>query len=911
MINTSAEYKIAITGERNFCIDDKITFPDGTIIHATKENNDLMSYSINSATSGSGNFEIGAAVIKKHMLQLNNMNDKYSSYDFTDADIRAQVGLQLENRREMLRKGTYRVVSAKTTGLTIDIEAYDYMLFFDQPYSKSTLSYPATINEIIADACRVCQMTYSAKTITLGDYEVTKRPDDEALTFRDMISYCAQIMCRFARINNLDELEFGWYNFDELKKISIINGGDFKNYQSGDKVDGGNFKDYQNEKSYDGGNFKDYQTVHHIYTQTNQTINTDDVTITGIKVSVEKEYYLHGEEGYVIAIESNPLIAPEQIQSVAESIGGKMVGRKFRPLSVSCQSDPSIEEGDIAVITDRKNNSYATVITNQTFTAGGLQNISCEAQTKVENNYTRYGAVTKVLASAKEQTQVQLKDYDLAAQQLGSIMAHSMGTYSTTEIDETDGSEIRYMHDKPLLKDSKTIWKQTLDAFAVSTDGGENWNSGMDKNGNVLATVLTAIGISFDWARGGTLTLGGVGNKSGVMKLLDKNEKVIMTLNENGLNVIKGIITGSTITLGGNNNENGTLTVKNASGSNVAIIDSGGVRVYKGSIQGSSVIVGGNNNESGSITVKDSNGEVIANINNAGIKIAKGDIKGTTVTAGGLNDVNGKILVKNSDNSNVVVINSDGISIKKGSIALSSSSYDDNITFSISDTRGKTKTIINSTRLEMGTRDNGLSFEARGDLGGSPGVSVYADGKESYMTESSIHSTSVEATDISIYNDAYISGNTTIYGQLNVVGSKSRISKTQNYGMRHLYCYEMSSPVFGDIGSGMTSESGDCYVFIEDTFKETIDATYKYSVFLQKLGDGNLWVDEIAENYFKVKGTPNLPFSWEIKSKQCGYNLERLEQFKKIETETETEIDYEYQATRYLNNYEKELISYE
>lgn len=561
MINTSAEYKIAITGERNFCIDDKITFPDGTIIHATKENNDLMSYSINSATSGSGNFEIGAAVIKKHMLQLNNMNDKYSSYDFTDADIRAQVGLQLENRREMLRKGTYRVVSAKTTGLTIDIEAYDYMLFFDQPYSKSTLSYPATINEIIADSCRVCQMTYSAKTITLGDYEVAKRPDDEALTFRDMISYCAQIMCRFARINNLDELEFGWYNFDELKKISIINGGDFKNYQSGDKVDGGNFKDYQNEKSYDGGNFKDYQTVHHIYTQTNQTINTDDVTITGIKVSVEKEYYLHGEEGYVIAIESNPLIAPEQIQSVAESIGGKMVGRKFRPLSVSCQSDPSIEEGDIAVITDRKNNSYATVITNQTFTAGGLQNISCEAQTKVENNYTRYGAVTKVLASAKEQTQVQLKDYDLAAQQLGSIMAHSMGMYSTTEIDETDGSEIRYMHDKPLLKDSKTIWKQTLDAFAVSTDGGETWNSGMDKNGNVLATVLTAIGINADWIKAGTLTLGGAENKAGIMRVIDEYGQVVASITNAGLDITRGRISGSSIILGGEGNSFGTLKV--------------------------------------------------------------------------------------------------------------------------------------------------------------------------------------------------------------------------------------------------------------------------------------------------------------------------------------------------------------
>lgn len=645
MINTSTEYKKAIQKDREFRIQDTITFKDGTKQGKTitLSTGDFMSYSINGATSSSGKFDIGAAVIKKYTAVLNNMDNKFSEYDFEGADIRSYIGLKLEDGSwEVLSKGTYRVCKARSKDLTISIEAYDYMLFFDQPYSKSKLSYPATINEIIADACLSCQMTYNAQTIQNGRFTVEKRPEDEALTFRDIISYCAQIMCCYARISNTNALEFGWYDFSIFdRNDNVLDGGDFYDY-TGSNADGGNFKDYTGDIK-DGGSFTDQRDFHHLYLLGSQDIDVADIVITGVKATADNssddnndktESYLYGTEDYALSLEGNPLIQGGHTEEVARYVGPRIVGRHFRPLSITCLSDPSIEEGDVAYVTDRKNNTYKTVITNTTFSMGGYQSVICDAETKTENNYTRYGAETKLLAQAKKDIQNQISQYDLVVQQFGTLMANGMGLYRTTE--EKNGALIYYMHDKPLLEDSKTIWKMTEGAFSVSTNGGIKWNAGVDKEGNILAAVLTVLKVNADWIYAGTLTLGGKDHKNGTLELLDTNGNTITTLTENGLDVLKGSIKGSTITLGGSNNVDGALTVKNSTGEVVATINNSGVDVKKGSIQGSIIIgntitLGGINDTDGSLLLKDSNGKKVASLNNTGMDLLTGRVGGWNI----------------------------------------------------------------------------------------------------------------------------------------------------------------------------------------------------------------------------------------------------------------------------------------
>ena len=126
-------------------------------------------------------------------------------------------------------------------------------------------------------------------------------------------------------------------------------------------------------------------------------------------------------------------------------------------------------------------------------------------------------------------------------------------------------------------------------------------------------------------------------------------------------------------------------------------------------------------------------------------------------------------------------------------------------------------------------------------------------------------------------------GYTNIYGVLyvqaglRVAGTKQAVRETENYGEKGVYCYETPTPYFGDIGSGEIDEGGKCYVDIEDILKEMINTEMQYYVFLQKRGEGDLYVSECSPDYFIVTGTPGLKFFWELKAKQKGYEYNRYE----------------------------------
>lgn len=125
------------------------------------------------------------------------------------------------------------------------------------------------------------------------------------------------------------------------------------------------------------------------------------------------------------------------------------------------------------------------------------------------------------------------------------------------------------------------------------------------------------------------------------------------------------------------------------------------------------------------------------------------------------------------------------------------------------------------------------------------------------------------------YGDVRAAGNVTVNGNLTVRGtSKQRTVKTKDYSERSLYCYETTSPFFGDIGEGVIGEDGKCYITVDPIFSETIMPNMQ--VFLQQYGEGECWVDEINNSYFVVIGTPNLKFAWEIKSKQIDSDSNRL-----------------------------------
>lgn len=195
----------------------KVTFRSGVILEITDD--DLMEggLSIDDSVGDSSSFEVGGAVINKCTLILNNFEHKFDKYDFAGAEFVIFVGFVLEDPEtetestEWIQKGVYTTDTAKTSENVITVECLDRMALFDRSYSYSRLAYPATLREIVLDACEVCGVPLQNTNFQNNDYTIMKRPEDENVTFREVLSSVAQLCVCFARINYVGALELRWY----------------------------------------------------------------------------------------------------------------------------------------------------------------------------------------------------------------------------------------------------------------------------------------------------------------------------------------------------------------------------------------------------------------------------------------------------------------------------------------------------------------------------------------------------------------------------------------------------------------------------------------------------------------------------------------------------------------------------
>lgn len=519
MIHASRAFTYQLHNEdnRKYMQYVDVTPKNAETIHLT--NKDLWNggLSIEDAVSSDSSFDIGAAIINKSTVVINNIYERFSEYDFTDAEVITYVGLQLaDGTIEKLRKGTYAVDETSYNGDIITLSCLDNMRKFDKPYPESGLKYPATLNLIVRDACERCGVQLNTYTFPHSDFVVKERPNDEAITFREIISWAAQIAGCFCRCDVYGRLELKWYD-QELLEMKSLDGGIFDEgnpYQTGDNADGGSFNPWNEGYDFDGGTFEELNNVHNIYSNYSIDLSTDDVVITGVKV-LEKtkeenkeaiSTYLSGSEGYVISIENNELIKGGTGKQVAGWLGQQLIGFRFRRASVSHASDPTIEAGDVGFLTDRRQHVYPIVISSTIFTTGGSQTTTSNAEAPARNSAARYSAETKNYVEYRKDIEKERTDREKALEELGERINNSSGLFTTEEV-QPDGSTIFYMHDKPTLEESSIIWKMTAEAFAVSTNGGETYNAGLTVDGDLIARILTAVGVNADWVKTGALRI--------------------------------------------------------------------------------------------------------------------------------------------------------------------------------------------------------------------------------------------------------------------------------------------------------------------------------------------------------------------------------------------------------------------
>lgn len=553
MINVSKQFKAEMNNDnRQFLPYLNITLKDGTVLN-NLNGSDIWEggVKIEEGVTASGEFTIGSCIINKLTVTLNNIYDKFSAYDFDRAIVTAHLGLKLPNGGiEKIRKGIFTVDDPKYNGAAITLECLDNMHKLDEDYSLVNTVYPATIGEIVRDICEFCGVPLQTAYFEGSNVVIQERPDDDSLSCRQILSYAAQRICKFARCNADGRIELSWFYQTVFEQGDRLDGGIFAEgspYSGGDDADGGSFNPWNTGYKADAGTFEDQNEFHHLYSISSLDVSTDDVVITGVEVTEEfdetdsqkKSTCLYGEEGYVLSISENPFIGAGQAKTVAKYLGNKLIGLRFRPMKGSFLSDPTMEAGDLSYVTDYKQNTYHCLVTNLTFALGDYMQVSCDAKTPRRNSTKSYSELTKAILKMRKETKAQISAYDTSVQQMNQLAANTFG-YHFTVVKQDDGSIISYQHDKPTLAESKTVYKKGIDGFFVTRnytgkDSTTVWTSGFDSSGNVVLNILSVIGFYFDWAKGGTLTLGGYNNESGVLKILDAKGNLLAELDAEGL----------------------------------------------------------------------------------------------------------------------------------------------------------------------------------------------------------------------------------------------------------------------------------------------------------------------------------------------------------------------------------------
>ncbi len=529
MINASKEFKEKLKNGANVVNYADLTLSDGTVLHLEPKDFMIGGCTIEDKTTD-GKFGVGFVIGKTLTLRIANHNEQFSQYDFYQSIINLYVAMLLDDGSiEKIRKGVYYATVPSTAGDIIEISAVDGMFKLDKDYANSHTLYPATLQTIISDACLDCGIPIGFSQFDNMSFTVKKKPQN--VTYRQVVSYVAQISGYNARIDNNGYMQLVWYDTDILRLY--YNGGDFKVYPHDTVIDGGNFTDYSTDLIISGGDFTD-KMPEHIFRLKTLDIHTDDVQITGVRVIGEDDVTaLFGEEGYLIEVSGNPFVYGQE-KSVADYLGNRITGTIFRPFSAQILNNPLYEPYDVVRISDRKGNAHISIINSISYRIGGYTKISCDVEDPVRNSSFYSSPAAAAVVEARRNAEKQISTYDNAVQNMNQLSANALG-YHTTYEDQPDGSRITYLHDKPTLEESMTIYKQTIDGFFISMDGGESYTAGFDKNGNAVVNILYVIGIVCDWIRGGTLTLGGADNVNGKLQVLDAKGNVICQITKDGL----------------------------------------------------------------------------------------------------------------------------------------------------------------------------------------------------------------------------------------------------------------------------------------------------------------------------------------------------------------------------------------
>lgn len=401
----------------------------------------------------------------------------------------------------------------------------------------------------------------------------------------------------------------------------------------------------------------------------------------------------------------------------------------------------------------------------------------------------------------------------------------------------------------PVVKSVESLSQEEI--FNILTNDGAA--KGLFMEGNQLY-------VSFTYARGGMLALGGANNGNGYLYIYDADNNRIGSWTKDGINATKGTFSGE---------------LKAATGT------------FKGTVT------------AGNITGSTINGSSFETSNTAGT--ARIDIEKATqkfysnaafdTYAGEIHPNTNKTLISYTDASGEEIMSEEEVS-----------GLDINANY-------LTRMIVHGTELLRLRQDRafikkfleltgGLSTKGSGSFSGSLSV-----GGTETVNGKLTGAKNFEFDGSGLINT--IKGSLIVYGDVsqNVTESSNTAADTS---VALAYSPAYASPTLSDVGTGKTGSDGTCYVSIDATLVQAASETAEYVVFLQAEGEGSLYIAEKQSDYFVVRGTQNLAFAWKIEAAKTGTETVRYAEPSLQEEASDDNIEeLEKVATTELPNTEE------
>lgn len=540
------------------------TLSDGTSLEFHEDRVLFNGFIRDTSTTVDGQFTVGAAVTGKLTLNLDNTDDALSPYDFRGATVVAWLGGEkTDGTFEKVNAGRYYIDEYTYDGSNVTMVGYDDMVKFDVPCKTSSIAWDGGLlpRYIINRICTAAGVTnYNYGWYLPGPILTSANPPKQwdTMTLHDAISFFAQICGCYAHIVYVPgatsnyQLKFEWYDMSQLTS-NQYDGGTFDTdttpYSDGATLDGGSFNPWDTGDVADDGAFGDRTKVHIIPSPYDLTVDTDDVMITGISVvldpsdnidaddSTEVHTKTLGNPGYIIQITGNPFIdTTDKADDVCTFLFNKINGMRFRPLSASVVNNPSMEAGDVAIVTGRNENTYNCFLSRVTYSVNAATQISCDAESTMQNLKGRYSGAQKIQAMVQRvASERAVSNAETAMVGILTAYASSRGLYQYTETDSSGGTIYTYGN-ASTLESSDIRWRISAGSIMVSTDYGQTWNSALSADGTAVLKQLYAVGINADYIVAGDLTLGGnEKNVDGHFYLKDASGNTMVTMDKNGI----------------------------------------------------------------------------------------------------------------------------------------------------------------------------------------------------------------------------------------------------------------------------------------------------------------------------------------------------------------------------------------